>query len=297
MHVELTSRCTLSCPGCPRTWFSEKFNRSFPKQDLDLEEFIKFLDCDAGRKIERFLLSGNHGDPIYYPKLFEFIDHFRSTKYFRISTGGGLQTKKFWENLAKRLTDRDTFYFSIDGLEHDNHLYRRNSEWASIIEAVDIMRTQSSAKIVWKSLIFSYNQNEIEQMRELAESKGLTFIASKTARFGDESLKPDESFVDTSRLYAANKDVDLIEPMCLEKRYISADGYCWPCCNISTYYTLHSTALWKNRKDYQISGKTLDDLLVTLTDWKTTILDDMSNAHPVCKMQCKPGQFIDWQEI
>lgn len=294
MHIEPTSRCTLACPGCPRTWFSETFNRPFPKQDLDLDSLVRFLDCNSGKEVTEFLINGNHGDPIYYPRLFDLIDTFRQTKSYQISTAGSHQTQKFWEGLANRLTAKDTIYFSVDGLEHNNHLYRRNSNWQSIMSAIDIMRTQSSARIVWKTLIFSYNQHEINQIQDLAESKGLEFIANQTARFGDESLKPSENLIDTSRLYEISKNATVIHPQCLVQEYISADGYYWPCCLITSYFTLHKTSLWRNRNDWKIDNRTLDQLRKNLLDWQDNIRKDPENAHSVCKMNCKPGQKFGW---
>lgn len=296
MHIEPTSRCTLACPACPRTWFSEKFSRPFPKQDLDLDDLVKFLDCESGEKVEQFLLNGNHGDPIYYPRLFDLIDTFRDSKTFQISTAASHQTEDFWKQLAQRLTSSDTVYFSIDGLEHNNHLYRRNSNWQSIMNAVDIITKQSSARTVWKSLIFSYNQDEIDQIEEVARNKGMDFIVSHTSRFGDETLKPTTQLIDTSSLYETNKETTVIQPQCLDREFISADGYYWPCCLITSYYTLHQTDLWKNRNQWQLSGNNLDQLRMVLNQWSNRIIEDPKNAHSVCKMNCKPGQKFNWPD-
>lgn len=179
MHIELTSRCTLACPACSRTWFTQTFKRPFPKQDLDIQQLVKFLDCDSGRQVRRFNLEGNHGDSIYYPELIEFIDEFRRDKNFDLVTAGSRQTRKFWEELASRLTADDTVTFSIDGLEHNNHRYRINSDWQSIMMAVEII-ARSPARVTWKTLIFSYNQNDLDKIRTLAEGMGAYFIPVTT---------------------------------------------------------------------------------------------------------------------
>jgi MoaA/NifB/PqqE/SkfB family radical SAM enzyme len=297
MHIEPTSRCTLACPACPRTWFTEKFDRAFPKQDLDLEHLKKFLDCESGEKISGFMLNGNHGDPIYYPDLINLIDNFRTSKSFRISTNGSYQKEEFWENLAARMTEKDTIYFSIDGLEHNNHLYRRNSDWKSIMEGLEIM-TKSRARVVWKTIVFSYNETEIDKIKQLAESKGAIFVAHNTSRFGHESLIPtNQQLIDSSRLYQNNQTIEKLEPQCFEQEYISADGYYWPCCLITSYYTLHKTVLWKNRNDWSIDSQNLDEAREKLSIWKQSIIEEPNNAHPVCKMSCKPGQNFSWTNI
>jgi MoaA/NifB/PqqE/SkfB family radical SAM enzyme len=282
----------LACPACPRTWFSEQFNRPFPKQDLDLDHLERFLDCDSGKKVTSFMLNGNHGDPIYYPDLLNMIDRFRS-KSFKISTNGSFQKSAFWHALSERLQSQDTVYFSIDGLQHNNHLYRRNSDWDSIMQGLDIM-VKSPARVIWKTLIFSYNVDEIEQIRSLAIDCGAEFTAESTSRFGDESLEPEEKLIDTSRLYKTSANVTEIVPQCREQEYISADGYYWPCCLITSMFTLHKTTLWKQRKNWDISSQNLDQARVHLEQWRQQILDNPANAHDVCKMSCKPGQRFSW---
>jgi MoaA/NifB/PqqE/SkfB family radical SAM enzyme len=296
MHIEPTSRCTLACPSCPRTWFTEKFNRSFPKQDLDLAQLENFLDCDSGQKVQEFLLNGNHGDPIYYPYLLDMIDKFRSNKTFKISTNGSFQRPEFWEALSDRLGPSDTVYFSIDGLEHNNHLYRRNSNWNSIMQGLDIM-VKGSSRIVWKTLIFSYNENEIDQIQKMAENRGAIFVVEPTSRFGNDSLEPNKQLIDTSRLYKNIQETVIIEPQCSSQEYISADGYYWPCCLITSMYTLHKTKLWKEKNKWAIQDQNLDQVRVQLEQWKQAILDNPIDAHAVCKMNCKPGQKFAWSQI
>jgi MoaA/NifB/PqqE/SkfB family radical SAM enzyme len=294
MHIEPTSRCTLACPACPRTWFSETFNRPFPKQDLDVDVLERFLDCESGLEVTQFLLNGNHGDPIYYPDLFKLIDRFRSNKTFKISTNGSYQKTEFWHTLSSMLTPADTVYFSIDGLEHNNHLYRRNSDWNSIMEGLTIM-SQGPARVVWKTLYFSYNINEIDQIKALADSKGVEFFVESSSRYGDQTLIPNENFIDTSRLYKKSIDPVVIDPQCGHKEeYISADGYYWPCCLITSMYSLHKTSLWKDRANWKISNQTLDSARERVLNWKQAILDNPAQAHDICKMSCKPGQKLGW---
>jgi MoaA/NifB/PqqE/SkfB family radical SAM enzyme len=290
MHIEPTSRCTLACPACPRTWFSETFNRPFPKQDLDVDALEKFLDCQSGTQVTEFILNGNHGDPIYYPDLFKLISRFRSSKTLKISTNGSYQKPEFWNKLSSLLTPNDTVYFSIDGLEHNNHLYRRNSDWNSIMEGLSIL-AQGPSRVVWKTLYFSYNINDIDQIKALAHSKGVEFFVEPSSRYGDEALQPNENFIDTSRLYKHNISTIDIEPQCGNPaEYISADGYYWPCCMITSMYSLHKTSLWKDRDNWKISNQTLDSAREQVLRWRQAILDNPADAHDVCKMSCKPGQ-------
>ena len=292
MHIEPTSRCTLECPGCPRTWFAKTLHRPFPKQDLDLDDFSRFLDCKDGHAVDKFLLCGNHGDPIYYPRLMEMIRRFRDRK-FAISTNGSYMPEKFWYTLAENLTNNDTIYFSIDGLEHDNHLYRRNADWDSIMAGLDIM-VESPARVVWKSLIFSYNQHEIGQIEKMAHDRGAEFIAETTGYFGDDSLKPaDQKLIRTDMLYDSSKNVTEIEPKCNlgQTEFVSADGYYWPCCLISNTQVLHKTQLWRERSQWRIDNQNLDQARQRITAWSNLVKAQGSEAPASCKMHCKAGEL------
>ena len=160
LHIELTNRCTLECPACPRTTWKNILKRPIEKADLDIDSFEKFLDCDGGNKIERLRLCGDYGDCIYYPKLFEFIQRFRHKK-FELMTNGSYRSKEFWQELSELLGDGDTITFGIDGLEDTNHLYRKNSDWASIMLALDIM-SKSKAKVLWQTIVFSFNHDKLK---------------------------------------------------------------------------------------------------------------------------------------
>ena len=286
MHLELTTRCTLACPGCPRTWFEKQFNRPFPKQDLDLDQLAAFLDCDSGRNIQHFSFNGNHGDPIYYPELLTLMAQYRSRARYSMSTNGSYQTPRFWHEFSELLEKKDTVYFSIDGLENSNHLYRRNADWPTVMAGLDIVR-KSPARVVWKSLIFRYNQHQIEQMRQRAEDLGVIFVADVTHRFGDPELVPDQ--VDSSVEYQLSQ-LEL-EPQCARMEYISADGYYWPCTYMTSYYSLHQTELWRERDQWHIADQTLDQARTRLYQWADQIRAQPEQAHQICKMHCKKGQI------
>ena len=63
LEIELTTKCTLGCPACPRNNPFEK------KEDWDVGHLDKnivksFADTSAERS---YLFVGCYGDPIYHP--------------------------------------------------------------------------------------------------------------------------------------------------------------------------------------------------------------------------------------
>lgn len=303
LHLELTTRCNLECPACPRTQFREILKKPIPKQDLDMDHFERFINCDSGSEIEQLLLCGDYGDPIYYPKLKEFIERFRH-KTFSISTAGSHRPRKFWEDLNSVLTEEDEITFGIDGMEDTNHLYRRNSNWQSIMEAVDVI-SQGPAKLKWQTIIFSFNHDKLPEIKNFAESKGAEFIALKTHRYGDESLRPPVGdMVETYYMFESeflNNDVIEIEPLCDLAKVVTSDGYFLPCDWIRNPKTFYKSDLWREKDHWynklKISDINLDQGLTRVDEWKQLVIKKGLEGSPrldhLCKMRCRKGCYQD----
>lgn len=295
MQIETTTRCTLKCPACSRTQFSDLFNRPYPHYDVDINLLFKFFDCPGGRKLNGFSLEGDYGDSIYYPKLFELIDRFRSTKNFRIVTNGSYRDAKFWKELCSRLGPNDTIVFSIDGLSNTNHLYRVNSDWTSIMLGIDIV-SKTNIKLQWQTNIFNFNYDQIDEIKKIAESKGAEFIAYKTSRFGSEDLMPPVEYIDTSSLYKKELTNDtniIIDPKCKNstQHSISADHYFFACSWMSAVFVRYKSKMWKDKDKWAIKNQTYDNIReLMVKPWVDDIVQNMSTCDVFCKMKCKVNQ-------
>jgi len=290
LQIEPTTRCVLGCPACSRTVFSKTLKRPYPKYDQNVDDLYQFLDCEKGHEIKTLSLCGDHGDSIYYPNLFDMIDRFRY-KDLELYTAGSHQSRVFWDKLANKMTDQDVVFFSIDGLKDTNHLYRINSDWDSIMLGLDIM-TNSPARIIWDLNVFSFNEHELSNIKDFANSKGAEFRCKKTPRHGSDSLIPsDTTYIDTSAMYnkLLYKDIS-ITPKCSEEHQISAMGYYWPCGYIQYPFTLYKSKVWKERDQWQIKGQTLDQVSTKLLSWKQEIANNPQDAESICKMKCKTNQ-------
>lgn len=296
LHIELTNRCTLECPACPRTTWKDILKKPIKKADLNIDQFEKFLDCESGHQINKFDLCGDYGDSIYYPNLIEFIKRFR-TKKFNIFTNGSYRDEKFWNELAVNLTDQDTVIFAIDGLKDTNHLYRKNSDWDSIMLGLDII-AKSPAKVIWKTIVFSFNYDKLDQIKDLAESLGAEFTVEKTHRFGSEKLKPPIELIDTQFLfktdYTTNEPL-IIEPRCLKEKVITCDGYFLPCDWIRNPQTFFKSDLWKQKtiwyEQMDISKINYEQGLKLIEQWSNLVkqkgIDGGPNLDVLCKMKCR----------
>lgn len=298
LHIEPTSRCVLACPACPRTSWTEITKKRMPKNDLSIDDFLTFLDCDAGKYVKDLRLCGDYGDPIYYPELLKFIDTFRH-KNIIIHTNGSSQKSQLWRDLASRLTNNDTIIFGIDGLYDDNVIYRKNANWDSIMMAIDTIRNYSDAKIKWQTIIFKFNQNKISEIKDFAESKGAEFYTIPTHRFGDDNLVPDDDEnIEVEFLYKddyhSNSPMD-IEPKCIESMTVGSDGIFYPCDWIRNPMTFYRSPLWKNKPQWidrlNIASTKLDQAIEIVKEWKNFVIESGLNgsAEVLCKMKCRKG--------
>jgi len=304
LHIEPTTRCTLACPACPRTTWHSITKRPVTKSDINIDHLEKFLDCNAGRQIKTFFLCGDYGDSIYYPDLFNLINRFRDRVNFQIVTNGSKQSITFWQKLSEVLTKDDKIIFSIDGLEHTNHLYRVNSNWSSIMHGVDIM-SRGPAKIHWKTIVFKFNYDKLEEIKAFAESKGATFHAEKTHRYGNQNLQPPIEYVETNHLFRnefVTNSIIEIEPRCeKDATTITADGYLYPCDWIRNPQTLYKSQLWKQKDQWleklKIENTTYDQALLVVRDWENYVkqnsLTNPEKVDVLCKMLCRKGCVSD----
>jgi MoaA/NifB/PqqE/SkfB family radical SAM enzyme len=308
LHIELTNRCTLACPACPRTQWKNILKRPVEKADLDMHALEKFLDCEGGQKISKFVLCGDYGDSIYYPDLLAFLKKFRDTKSFNIITNGSRQNAKFWNQLTEILDERDTVIFSIDGLEDTNHIYRVNSDWSSIMVGLDIV-AKSKINVHWKTIIFNHNYQDLDKIKQFAESKGVIFSAEKTHRFGNDSLMPPETFIETNHLfqekYNSAQDDIIVEPQCEQEKTVTCNGYLFPCDWIRNPRTLYKSQLWKQHARWleklNIETTNYDLAVGVVKDWanfvRSSSIEKNGFVDVLCKMKCREScqqnKFID----
>ena len=120
-HIEPTSKCTLECPLCDRTWFYETFKKR-NLHEINVDNIIKFVGVNAN-----VALCGNNGDPIYHSRFLELCEKFKNNNCsLHIHTNGSAKTKVWWKKLNNVLTNDDCITFAIDGLEDTNHIYTRS---------------------------------------------------------------------------------------------------------------------------------------------------------------------------
>ena len=295
-HVEATSKCTLGCPACDRTWFYNTFKKRL-LHEIDVDDLVKFI---GEHKEVNF--CGNNGDPIYHSRFLELCEKLKEKNcQLHITTNGSSRPKKWWTKLSKILQANDSVKLSIDGLADTNHIYRKNSNWESILDAIKILNSKKSLfKTVWKFIIFKQNQHQIEEAKKLSVDLGFdSFKLEKSYRWIDnKDMMPDPKYVDD--YYQHQQDVlghkqyeSKMKPNCLRNNkpenelYIDSEGNFYPCCWMGTYRYRGKSIFSPKQNNFNIKTARLSEILEH-DDVKNFFesTKEFTSAHNCCKIHC-----------
>lgn len=209
-HIEVSSICTLKCPRCPRaevadTLLNRQLNLDFFKQQIGLENI---------QQLKKITFCGNDGDPIYCKEFLEictWIKQVNPTVSLLIVTNGSYRKADWWQSLGDILNERDEVHWSLDGWDQEsNQKYRVNCDWPSIIQGITAFtKTNNKTYMVWASIAFKFNQDNLDQQQALAKELGFDlYQLTKSTKFGsklptvygnDDALEPtDPNLVSTN---------------------------------------------------------------------------------------------------
>jgi len=293
-HIEPTSKCTLECSLCDRTWFYETFKKR-QLHEINIEHLVNFVGPNADVN-----MCGNNGDPIYHSDFHSLCQRLKNNNCkLSITTNGSAKTKKWWNGLNELLDDNDTVTLSIDGLEDTNHLYRKNAKWKSIMDAIEILK-DGKCRMVWKYIVFKHNQHQIKEAKELSISLGFDYFRlEKSDRWlGEKSLMPDKEYVDSHHEHQRAVLVDAkyesnMSPSCLKNDvptndlYIDSEGDFYPCCWMGTYRYKYKSVFSPKQKQFNIKDYTLNQILENnnIKEFFEST-KQFTSAHECCKIQC-----------
>lgn len=196
IEIELSTKCSVSCPCCPRhqQWdIRNTWNTGFIDKNVAIN-LIKNTNYKA------YNLVGAYGDSIYHPDFHEIVNTLlQERKHSLIETNGSHRSTEWWDRVADlpwhytsksspigRNINHIDFRFSIDGLADTNHIYRRNSKWETIIYAINKLSSLpigNRPHLSWKYLVFPYNEHQVDEARKLANEMGFDqFMPVKSVR-------------------------------------------------------------------------------------------------------------------
>jgi len=295
-HIEISSKCTLKCPRCARSEVPD----TLVNTELRLDFFKKNFTPDFIQDhVEKITFCGDDGDPIYAHDLIDVIKYFKSIKpvKFVIVTNGSYKSTEWWQKLGIVLDADDHVHWSLDGWDQaSNEQYRINSNWSSITAGITAFHFVSKAYTTWDAIAFSFNQDHLDHMKELARRLQFDqFQLTRSTKFnkvysiypiGDPLQPKDELISDNHRfqreftyftdrresivgfdtnlkLYQQIKTYGDVLPMCStgnKGSFINSQGQLFPCCWVANRYN-HNNEWLELAKSFDLNEKPLDVVL------------------------------------
>lgn len=187
VNLDITYRCTLECPACTR-YYLKQAGKKIPGHDMTDDEFDIVLN-----KFDRFMFCGNISDPIFHPNFIGFLTKiYAAGKQAFISTAASHKPIK-WYKKAFECNPTAKWIFGIDGLPHKSFAYRINQDGEKLFDVM-VLAKELGLQPQWQYIIFSYNEDSVDEARELAKKHDIEFLLCKSSRFpnDDKWMTPSE---------------------------------------------------------------------------------------------------------
>jgi radical SAM protein with 4Fe4S-binding SPASM domain len=176
LKVESTPVCQMSCTGCSH--HDPDYKRQFhPAMNLTLEDFKRVID-----PVKDTLLGVTlslRGEPLLNRNLPEIVGYAHQE---------GIATS-FPTNLSVQMSERtayeivssglDAMYVSLDGTTEETYArYRVGGDFQLVVKNVRLLAEAKKAlqskrpKLIWKLVVFDYNEGEMEIVRRTHKSLG-----------------------------------------------------------------------------------------------------------------------------
>ena len=184
-HLDISNTCTLKCGECMRQIMPGKMDKpSMGGKNLSLAEFKKIADA-----ADWVSFNGQVSDPIFNPDFIAMLRYLKSatheSQHHRNSIYTAATTRKRgkeWYREAFEAFKEITWFFGIDGLPHQSHQYRIGQDGEFLFEMM-CMAAEMGVNTRWKYIIFNYNENSIEEAKELAKKHNLNLQLVKSNRW------------------------------------------------------------------------------------------------------------------
>ena len=315
IHIELSSKCTLKCPRCPRT----ELHPNSLNREISATEFQRAFTTDLLKEIQEIMFCGDIGDPIYAQDFLPIVKYIKQTSpslSLVIVTNGSYKSTEWWQELGQCLKPNDRVTFSIDGWDQaSNEQYRVNSDFNSIVVGARALRQSTRAQLNWSAIYFKFNEDKMPYIQDLARELGFdTFDAVLSSKFdnqyivdGIDTLKPVGGWIaKTSQYERLHKKLNsrvpviLYDPITVKKHkwakcanhekemFINVDGLVFPCPWFNSGY-LENDFVDKHRDKINIKTRTLKEILADPL-WEELHTRFAVGPLEICRLKCESCQ-------
>ena len=186
--IDLSHRCPLGCSRCQRQiYFTGKYGHKVWGNDLPMRSIEMLIN-----KFKFISFGGQLSDPIHYPKFIEVLQ-MCSSKNAVVTVQTASSFKPISWYIKAFEADPDTeWQFGLDGLPEESHKYRVNQDGKKLFNIMIESKKHLKVTPVWQYIIFNYNEDHIEEAKQMAKENGVGFMLVQSSRWNDNNdpLRP-----------------------------------------------------------------------------------------------------------
>ena len=182
INLDISYKCALECPKCRRQQSMKRLgNKGHNITIKDFKKIISYFDS--------LNFCGSISDPVMHPRFLEFLS---MTKNHHVKVSTAVSQKPMdWYETAFQNNPNASWHFGLDGLPEESHKYRINQKGEKLFEVMKLA-VLMGIDTYWQYIVFKYNQDHIEQARQLAKSYGIIFKEQYSSRWDkNDPYKPD----------------------------------------------------------------------------------------------------------
>jgi hypothetical protein len=174
-NLDISNLCTLECPRCMR--ISWKNKKDIPGSIMTVDQFRKIV-----KYFRHIHFCGQVSDPIFNPNFITFLKMCRDAKKTSSVSTAASQRSISWYEDAFTTNPKTKWVFGLDGLPEESCLYRINQDGEKLFE---VMKTgaKMGVRIEWQYIVFSYNEDHIDEANEMAKANNIEFVVNYSGRW------------------------------------------------------------------------------------------------------------------
>ena len=177
--LDISNLCSLECPKCMRIQWKDK--HKIPGQTMTVRQFRKIVNYF--RHID---FCGQISDPIFNPNFITFLSMCKAAEKSSTVHTAASQRPISWYEKAFDANPKTRWIFGVDGLPEESCMYRVHQDGEKLFEVMK-MGAKKGLKIDWQYIVFSYNEDHIQEAYDMAKDNDIQFIINYSGRWtGDQ---------------------------------------------------------------------------------------------------------------
>ena len=187
LNIDVTHRCALDCPRCQRWASYRRYGKKVPGIDFTMSQIKKIISF-----YNELHFCGQYSDPVHHPKFIEILKLLREQRVSCSVHNASSTKSEDWYIKAFEANPRAHWIFGIDGLPEESRLYRINQDGEKLFNIMIKSKRYLIHKPTWQYIIFKYNQDHIEQAKQIANDNDIPIMFINSSRWwsNNDSYRP-----------------------------------------------------------------------------------------------------------